>query len=61
MISIKPTENLMGVTVQGDFYDFYELVDAIHRMFGPEEDDRLDSYYGVKNRMLGICYDLCHA
>lgn len=61
MISIKPTENLTGVTIQGDFYDFYELVDTIHRMFTSEEDDRSDSYYGVKNRMLGICYDIRHA
>ena len=32
MIFIKPTKNLIGITIQGDFYDFYEVVDSIHRI-----------------------------
>lgn len=40
MISAKPTENLAGITVEGNFDDFY---------------------WGVKNRLLAVCYDIRHA
>lgn len=60
MITAKPTENLTGITIEGEYDDFYELVDAIHRMTGWEESYS-DMHYGVKNRLLGICYDIRHA
>ena len=60
MISAIPTEKLTGVTVQGDLSDFYELVDAIYRITGLENADR-DLFWGVKNRLLGVCYDIRHA
>ncbi len=60
MIQMKPTEHLTGITIQGDFNDFYDLVDSIYRMTGLEED-YTEFYYGVKNRLLGMCYDIRHA
>lgn len=60
MIVAKPTEHLTGITLEGEFQDFYELVDCIYRMTGLEESYD-DIYWGVKNRLLGICYDIRHA
>ena len=60
MISIKPTENLTGITICGDYTDFKELVDSIHRMTATEYDPT-DLYFGVKMRLLGMCYDIRHA
>ncbi len=60
MISAKPTANLTGITIEGDYDDFSQLVDSIHRITGMEEDYK-DFYWGVKNRLLGICYDIRHA
>ncbi|MGI6333735.1 MAG: DUF6904 family protein [Saccharofermentanales bacterium] len=60
MIFIKPTKNLIGITIQGDFYDFYEVVDSIHRIV-TKNDERKDFYYGVRIRLLGMCYDIRHA
>lgn len=60
MLKISPTENLTGITLQGDFNDFYELVESIYRLTGFEEIYD-DVYYGVKNRLLGMCYDIRHA
>ena len=39
MISAKPTENLTGIILKGNFDDFY---------------------WGVKNRLLAVCYDIRH-
>lgn len=60
MLQTKPTEQFTGITIQGDHNDFYELVESIYRMTGLEEET-MDFYYGVKNRLLGICYDIRHA
>lgn len=60
MLRMKPTEHLAGITIQGDYNDFYELVDSIYRITGLD-DDPAELYYGVKNRLLGICYDIRHA
>ena len=37
MISAKPTENLAGITIEGDHDDFYEIMESIYRMTGLEE------------------------
>ncbi|OUP01669.1 hypothetical protein B5F37_06830 [Drancourtella sp. An210] len=60
MLKAKPTTHLTGINIQGDFGDFYRLIDSIHRMTITEEE-HMDVYYGVKNRLLGICYDIRHA
>lgn len=60
MLQTKPTEHLTGIAVQGDFKDFSELVESIYRITGLT-DDQTELYYGVKNRLLGICYDIRHA
>lgn len=60
MISIKPTENLTGITICGDYADFNELVDSIYRITATEYDPT-DLYFGVKMRLLGMCYDIRHA
>ena len=60
MISAKPTEKLMGITLEGDYDDFHEIVDSIHRMSGLEEDV-CDEYYAVKNMLLSVCYEIRHA
>lgn len=60
MIFAKPTEHLTGITLEGEFDDFYEIVDAIYRMTGDTECYD-DPYLGVKNRLLGICYEIRHA
>ncbi|MEG1958140.1 MAG: hypothetical protein RR071_10480 [Lachnospiraceae bacterium] len=60
MLQTKPTEHLMGITIQGDYNDFSELVHSIYNITGLEDNSK-DMYYGVKNRLLGICYDIRHA
>ena len=60
MLHTKPTEHLTGITIQGDYNDFFELVESIYRITGLD-DNRTSFYYGVKNRLLGICYDIRHA
>ena len=57
MLRIKPTEHLAGVTIQGDYNDFYELVHSIYRITGHDEDKN-DMYYGVSNSLLGLCYEI---
>ena len=60
MIKAKPTKNFIGVEIEGDFNDFYELVDAIYRMTGLD-DNMGDIYWCVKNRIMAIAYDIRHA
>lgn len=60
MLQMKPTEHLLGIIVQGDYNDFSELVESIYRITGLEESYN-DSFFGVKNRLLGLCYDIRHA
>ena len=64
MIIATPTENLAGITIEGEFQDFYELVDSIYRITSNEDgmmQDYGDEYWAVKNRLLGLCYDIRHA
>ena len=60
MITMQPTEHLVGINVQGDYYDFEAFVDAAHRLTGmwPDED-YTDPYYSCGNRLLGICRCFC--
>lgn len=60
MITAKPTEHLNGIMIEGEYDDFSEMVESIYRMTGLEEDYN-DFYWSVKNRLLGICYDIRHA
>lgn len=60
MLRTKPTKNLTGITIQGDYNDFKDLVDSIYGIVGLDEEPK-DFYYGVKTRLLGICYDIRHA
>lgn len=60
MIAAKATENLTGITLEGDYDDLHEIVKSIYRMTGLEEDYE-DDYWSVKNRLLGVCYDIRHA
>lgn len=60
MISAMPTENLAGIAIEGGHEDFYEIAESIYRMTGLEESYE-DYYWSVKNRLLGVCYDIRHA
>lgn len=60
MIYVKATMHLTGVTIQGDLDDFNDLVSAIYRMTGTSEEVG-DLYESVKNKLLGLCYDIRHA
>ncbi len=60
MLYCMPTKNLTGITVRGDYKDFYDLVDSIHRMTW-DCDNQTAVYFGVKSRLLGLCYDIRHA
>ncbi len=59
MLHAKPTKNLLGITIEGDYNDFNQLVDSIYRITGLDENFD-DSYYGVKMRLLGVCYEIRH-
>lgn len=60
MIKTKPTKNLTGINIQGDFNDFEELVQSIYNITRSEEDVN-SPYYSVSIRLLGICYEIRHA
>lgn len=60
MLQIEATKHLLGVTIQGDYNDLYDLVDSIYGICG--FDERPESpYYGTKNLLLGLCYEVRHA
>ena len=60
MLQIRPTKHLIGINICGDYKDLYDLVDSIYGMCG--FDERPDSpYYGVKDLLLGMCYEIRHA
>lgn len=60
MLKINPTEKLTGISIRGDYADFNNLVDSIYRLTS-FDDDLHDFHYGVKNRLLGLCYEVRHA
>jgi len=61
MITIKNTPNLTGVTISGDFDDFYSLVEAFHEITINEYSEKHHQYIDISTRVLGLCYDIRHA
>lgn len=61
MITVENTENLTGVKISGDFYDFQTLVDAFYAVSIDEEDTKNSKYFDNSTRVLGLCYDIRHA
>ena len=59
MIAIRPTENLTGVTISGDYWDIDELLIAIHEVCGDE--NRYYDFLGSRNRILNVCLKLRNA
>ncbi|WP_249869092.1 DUF6904 family protein [Oceanobacillus saliphilus] len=59
MIQITPTPHYAGVTITGDFYNFDQLYEALHKIVGDEE--KHPDYYNARLRVLGLFYDLRHA
>ena len=57
MLQIKPTEHFTGLTIQGDYNDFSELMDSINRITTSVEN--VDSfYYGVSKKLLEIRHEI---
>lgn len=59
MLKAEHTPNMTGVLLTGDFEDFYELYEALHKIVGDVEASK--GYYAPGLRVLGLCYDLRHA
>lgn len=60
MLQVKPTKHLIGIMIQGDYNDLYDLVDSVYGMCG--FDERPESpYYGAKELLLRLCYEVRHA
>lgn len=56
MIQAKVTKNLTGITIQGDYDDFNDLVNAIYWMTGVDINES-GLYDEVKMRLLVLYYD----
>ena len=61
MIKFENTENLTGVSISGDYYDFERLVDSLHTITVVEYSEKNSDYAEISIRVLGICYDIRHA
>lgn len=61
MIKFENTENLTGVCITGDYYDFDNLVDAFHKITVDEYSEKNSQYAEMSLRVLGVCYDIRHA
>ena len=61
MITIKNTPNLAGVTISGDFNDFYSFVEALYDITINEFSEKHHQYIDISIRVLGLCYDIRHA
>lgn len=59
MLKIESTPNHAGVTIEGDFFDFDQLYDALHEVVG--EEDEYPSHCTARSRLLALCYELRHA
>ena len=61
MLKVVNTENLTGITISGDLYDFQNLVDAFYAVTISEDDEKYSRYFDRSTRVLGLCYDIRHA
>ncbi|MET1248875.1 hypothetical protein ABWW58_08825 [Sporolactobacillus sp. STCC-11] len=59
MLQARTTPNATGVTLTGDFDEFYRLYDAMSELIGDEDD--YPNYEAARLRVLGFLYDLRHA
>jgi len=61
LITVTNTENLLGVTISGDYDDLNNLVDAFHEITVDEYSEKHQRYIEISTRVLGLCYDIRHA
>jgi pyruvate/2-oxoacid:ferredoxin oxidoreductase alpha subunit len=61
MISIVNTPNFTGVTIRGDYYDLYNLVQALYEIAISEFSEKHQEYIDMSLRVLSVCYDIRHA
>lgn len=61
MIKFENTENLTGVSIIGDYYDLYKLVDAFHAITVDDYSEKNKQYEEMSTRVLSVCYDIRHA
>ncbi|NLJ59148.1 MAG: hypothetical protein GX339_09935 [Tissierellia bacterium] len=61
MIKFENTDNLTGVSLIGDYYDFYNLVEAFHTITVDDYSEKNTEYIEMSIRVLGVCYDIRHA
>lgn len=59
MLTIRPTGNLTGVTISGDYWDIDELLVAINEVCGDEK--RYYDFLGSRHRILKVCLLLRNA
>lgn len=59
MLSIQMTEQLTGVSVSGDYWDFVSLIDAISEVIGDEK--RYNDFKGSRSRILRVLIDFRRA
>jgi len=60
-MKFENTENLTGVSITGDYYDFNNLVDAFHTIIVDEYSEKNSEDVELSIRILGVCYDIRHA
>lgn len=54
MIRITNTPSLTGVTISGDFYDLFNLVEAFHEITIDEFTEKHRSYIEISTRVPGF-------
>ena len=62
MIKIRNTNNLLGITILGDYEDLSALRDALYyytELFLSNQDH--PDAYDCQQSILGLCYDIRHA
>lgn len=53
MLTIQPTQQLTGLSVSGDYWDFDDIIKAIHIVVGGE--NHYFNYEGARKRLLHVC------
>lgn len=61
MLKIESSKNLAGVIIKGDYYDLEKLIEAFYELTIDDEDEKLQAYYDMSTRVLGLCYNVRHA